>query len=342
MNKPSKFEDSAADLETLTAPELMDLNRRLLRENGRLRDELETAGLYREMMDDVSEAIVVYDESGCLLTCNKNFLDLYGYSAAQAHIGAHYSELGKIDVEKGNVAVGDEFGDDEEYLKRKEEYRKRLAGSFIVKLRDGRWIKTTDRPMSRGGFVSVQVDISDIKALEERMSELACHDPLTSLVNRRFFAEKARDCVANALRSGFPLAVIFIDLDDFKAVNDEYGHNIGDQVLIEVAGRLKHRLRQSDVIARFGGDEFVVLLSDKEAAHGATQVADSLIKELSKPYLLNDLTINIGASIGISFMPCNSEDLNTMLIAADKALYAAKQAGRGRWFKYDEVEHDQE
>ncbi len=135
-----------------------------------LRKQLDAArdgAVFAEALEAVSEAIVIYDADGRLVTCNRNFRELYGYSEEEARPGVHYAELGQIDVARGNVVVGDEYGGGDAYLQRKAEYRRRLEGSFIVQLKDGRWLKTTDRPMSGGGFVSVQVDITEIKRNEE-------------------------------------------------------------------------------------------------------------------------------------------------------------------------------
>ncbi|MBO6948852.1 MAG: PAS-domain containing protein [Rhodospirillales bacterium] len=125
--------------------------------------------LFSEAMENSSEAIVIYDEDGLLVACNRNFRELYGYSEEEARKGVHFGELGRIDVERGNVVIGDEYGGGEEYLERKAEYRRKLEGSFVVHLKDGRWIRTTDRRMQRGGFVSVQVDITDIKKNEQAL-----------------------------------------------------------------------------------------------------------------------------------------------------------------------------
>jgi len=119
-----------------------------------------------EVSESVSEALAVYDAEGRLVICNQNFRDLYGYSNIEARPGVHFRELGKIDLERGNVAIGDEYGDGEAYLQRKAEYRNNLEGSFIVKMKDGRWFKTTDRRLPRGGFVSVQSDITNEKEAE--------------------------------------------------------------------------------------------------------------------------------------------------------------------------------
>jgi len=135
-----------------------------------LREQLNAArdgALFGEALEAVSEAIVIYDAEGRLVTCNRNFRELYAYSEAEARPGVHFAELGKLDMARGHVVVGDEYGGGEAYLQRKAEYRRKLEGSFIVQLKDGRWLKTTDRPMSGGGFVSVQVDITEIKHKEE-------------------------------------------------------------------------------------------------------------------------------------------------------------------------------
>lgn len=130
-------------------------------------EELEAENVIAEAMDNISEAIVIYDADGKLVACNQNFRDLYGYSPEEAKKGVHFAELGRIDIERGNVVIGDEYGGGEEYLKRKAEYRSNLQGSFVVRLKDGRWIKTVDRQMKRGGFVSVQIDITDMKKNEQ-------------------------------------------------------------------------------------------------------------------------------------------------------------------------------
>jgi two-component system, cell cycle sensor histidine kinase PleC len=130
-------------------------------------DAVRDGAIFAEALEAVSEAIVIYDADGRLVTCNRNFRELYGYSEEEARPGVHFAELGRIDVARGQVVVGDEYGSGDDYLKRKAEYRSKLEGSFIVRLKDGRWLKTTDRRMHGGGFVSVQVDVTEIKHKEE-------------------------------------------------------------------------------------------------------------------------------------------------------------------------------
>jgi signal transduction histidine kinase len=154
-----------------TAREKTDARRLedLRAEGESLRQQLDAArdgAVFGEALEAVSEAIVIYDAEGRLVTCNRNFREIYGYSEAEARPGVHFAELGQLDVARGHVVVGDEYGGGAAYLQRKAEYRHKLEGSFIVQLKDGRWLKTTDRRMSGGGFVSVQVDITEIKRKE--------------------------------------------------------------------------------------------------------------------------------------------------------------------------------
>ncbi len=302
-------------------------------ERDALRDELDRLRNQQPMLEamgNILEAIVIYDADGRLVTCNENFRRLYGYTVDEARPGVHFRELGRIDVERGNVAVGDEFGDGEAYLARKAEYRRKLEGSFIVQLKDGRWIKTIDRPVRGGGFASIQIDITEVKALEQNMRFMAQHDELTGLPNRRLFMEQGNALVAEARRRQSRLAVLFLDIDHFKEVNDSLGHASGDHLLRQVAWRLKGRLRSSDLVARFGGDEFVVLLQES-AADTARRVADVIIEELARPFVYEGGEMPIGTSVGIAYYPRDSENLDRLLSLADAALYRAKHSGRGCW-----------
>ena len=119
-----------------------------------------------EALNNISDAFVIYDADGCLVVCNDNFKQLYAYTDEEARPGVHFSELGRIDMQRGNVVVGDEIGGGEQYLARKAAYRRKLTGSFVVRLADGRWIRTTDRATANGGFVSIQTDITDMKNAE--------------------------------------------------------------------------------------------------------------------------------------------------------------------------------
>ncbi|MGD0642722.1 MAG: PAS domain S-box protein, partial [Roseiarcus sp.] len=175
------------------------------------------------------------------------------------------------------------------------------------------------------------LDINDRKAAEDALRAQARHDQLTGLPNRLAFLERLHDVFAASRRGAGPFAALYLDLDGFKDVNDTLGHVAGDRLLQAVAARLKSNVRESDVIARFGGDEFAVLQVDVHDASDAGALAAALTKSLRAPYALDDDEVRITASIGISFYDPTIADPDEMLTQADLALYRAKEEGRDRY-----------
>jgi len=155
----------------------------------------------------------------------------------------------------------------------------------------------------------------------------AFHDPLTGLPNRALFLDQLERAFARAARAGYAVALLFLDLDGFKAVNDEFGHEAGDGLLVAVAGRLGMRLRSEDTIERFGGDEFTVLLQNVGGLSAATEVADRILEELREPFLLEGREHHVTVSIGIALSTPAEVDPTPMLRRADEAMYMAKQRG---------------
>lgn len=158
-----------------------------------MRKDLEFEDVLLDALDNISEAFVIYDKEGYLVTCNDKFRKLYGYSEKETAPGVHYRVLGEIDVKRGNISIGDEYGSDEEYLARKQEYRNNLKGSFIIQFVDGRWIKTTDRRTSNGGFVSIQSDITEIKAKENLLLQAKEHAELANRAKSDFMANMSHE-----------------------------------------------------------------------------------------------------------------------------------------------------
>ena len=171
---------------------------------------------------------------------------------------------------------------------------------------------------------------------EQTIRQLSLRDPLTGLANRRFLQENEKHLIAGAKRSQVQMAVLAIDLDDFKAVNDRYGHAAGDTVLVTAAERMKQLLRESDVIARLGGDEFVIVLGQVDGAEAAREVAGRVVDSLCQPMpLAAGGTARIGASVGIAMCCADGETLNDLLKKADAALYAAKSEGKHTYREAD-------
>lgn len=167
-----------------------------------------------------------------------------------------------------------------------------------------------------------------LRETEDRLSHMAHHDPLTGLPNRRALLDHARHCTALAQRQGSQFAVLFVDIDGFKPINDQWGHDVGDLLLQSLARRLTQTVRQADVVARLGGDEFVVLLTDIPNRERVAAVATKLIEVLSQPCALREHTVAVGASVGIALYPSDAADMDGLMAKADQAMYSAKRAGR--------------
>ncbi len=177
-------------------------------------------------------------------------------------------------------------------------------------------------------FVGSIIDISQRKHQEEEIRRLALHDPLTGLPNRRLLEDRLEKALGTARRNGTQISVMLLDLDGFKAVNDEHGHEAGDIVLRAVAERLSGSVRESDTVARTGGDEFVVLMEGQRQAEDAVTLANKILADLREPILAGDYRFQVTASIGIAVCPADSESAAQLIRMADKAMYGVKESGR--------------
>ena len=195
------------------------------------------------------------------------------------------------------------------------------------------WLSITAVKESNGEvthYVATQVDITERKTAEEEILNLAFYDPLTQLPNRRLLLERLKHGIEMERREGKQLALLMLDLDRFKAVNDSFGHLAGDELLQQVAARITAGCAMTDMVARLGGDEFIVLLEDITHPQDAARVAEEIIADLSKPFkLLQSDDVRIGVSIGISLYPQHGDSLEILMDHADAALYQAKDQGRG-------------
>lgn len=202
------------------------------------------------------------------------------------------------------------------------------------------WIDLSGVQLPDGLSMWVMVDISSVRAREVQATHLAKHDSLTGLANRSTLDAFLGAAIVQAKGAATRLAVVFIDLDGFKAINDAWGHEAGDRLLVEVSRRIQHCIRSGDVAARLGGDEFVVLLSEIEGPRQVEQVVSRMLDAIAEPVLLaSGQKVSVGASAGVSLFPDNGTSKDGLLNSADRAMYFAKRKGKGRMeFTSDQAE----
>jgi len=283
----------------------------------------------RMLLDNLDEGIVNISASGNIELFNPAAERMFGYRAADilgnnvsmlmpepyrsGHNGylQHYLHTGEAHV----IGIGREVG------------AQRSDGEiFPMELRVSEFSLE-----GRRQFIGIMRDISERKAAEEKIIRLAHYDALTDLPNRRLVQDRIQQTIASARRSGAQFAVMFIDLDKFKSINDTLGHDVGDQLLQMVANRLTQSLRAEDTVGRQGGDEFIVLLADLSAAKDSALVAQKIVDVLSAPFVINGEDLRIGASIGIAIYPQDGGDVEKLLKNSDTAMYHAKEAGRSNY-----------
>lgn len=208
-----------------------------------------------------------------------------------------------------------------------EVHEPRLNGHFLVSA-----TPRFDENGQRIGTVHVARDITERKEAEETIRHLALHDPLTDLPNRSLFFDRLSQALSRANRNKNLTAILYMDLDGFKAINDTLGHEAGDEVLVGAAKRLRECIRETDTAARLGGDEFAVILQDIGEKQFAEIIAERIIESFARPFLHRDRPCALkGISIGISIYPLDADDAYALLKKADRAMYAAKKSGSGRY-----------
>jgi diguanylate cyclase (GGDEF)-like protein/PAS domain S-box-containing protein len=183
-------------------------------------------------------------------------------------------------------------------------------------------------------YVAIKHDVTERKELEARLEHMAHFDMLTGVPNRQLFLERLEQSISLARRHQERLALLFIDLDGFKEINDNLGHEAGDAVLREIALRIHTEIRESDTVARVGGDEFVVLINTLHSSDDLEGIVRKLLDAITLPIVLNGVPHVIGASIGVSLFPEHGHDVASLLSNADSAMYLSKRAGKNRWTLY--------
>ena len=204
------------------------------------------------------------------------------------------------------------------------------------------WIESKITPLGYAGEKIDQIhivsrEITERKMYEEKLSYMAYHDILTGIPNRRLFQERLKQSLIEAERYNRKLAVMFLDIDNFKQINDNLGHDVGDELLIQFAQRVKGCLRESDTLARLGGDEFTVLLPEIQEENNAATIASRIISSFQKPWSIREHIFHTTSSIGIAFYPMDGKTGNELMRLADQALYEAKENGRNNYKLYSKM-----
>ena len=283
--------------------------------------------LYSMVLENSSEGMLVTDSDNKIIAINPAFTKITGYELEEVK-GKEPSEFasGRHNVEffeqmwEHLERTGHWQGEIWDKAKNGEEYAKWLTINTI---------RNDDGTVSR--YVAVFSDITERKLSEEMIWKQANFDVLTGLPNRNMFHDRLEHEVIKSTRAGLSLALLLIDLDQFKEVNDTLGHDVGDMLLQEAARRIRACVRDSDTVARLGGDEFTVILSELEDKSHIEDVAQKIITQLIEAYSIGDELMHISGSIGITMYPDDTNDIDTLIKNADQAMYAAKKKGRNRF-----------
>lgn len=281
----------------------------------------ESENRFSLFMDTLPAAAFIKDEDGTTLYANRYMVDLLGTGDWQGkttrelfppEVAEKMIADDRLAFETGRLVTEEQVLGTDAQLRSYQTYKFRIS-------RQGQ------SPLLGG----IGLDITERKALEEKIWRLAYFDPLTNLPNRRLLMDRLNKNLSQARRYERALAIMFLDLDNFKVINDSLGHDIGDELLKEVAVRLSGCVRTGDTISRTGGDEFIIVLAEITHRDDAALVAEKIIKTINTPMQIADNTLNISVSVGIAVYPVNGgDDALELMKKADKAMYAAKAAGR--------------
>jgi diguanylate cyclase (GGDEF)-like protein len=282
--------------------------------------------LFDAALNNMSQGLLMTDRNQKLIVFNQRFLTLFAIDPPSLTPG-----LGAHDIFAKMKAAGGFPAEMVEniHLRQRGLADARQSSTFVISGETGQSLAVSQRPIADGGWVATYEDVSEQRRAEEHIRFAAHHDALTKLPNRVLFRIRLDEMIGNLPHWGTGLALLYLDLDRFKQVNDTLGHPIGDALLEAAGRRLLGCLRDVDIVARLGGDEFAIAHVSSDLPAAAEQLGERIISALSKPYNLAGHTVNVGASIGIALAGSGQMDADTLLKNADMALYQAKGKGRG-------------
>lgn len=281
------------------------------------------------LLESMAEGAFGIDTNGLCTFVNESFAQILGYSKSEVvghkiHDLIHYSHPDGTPYPESECRINVAYKCNENIHCTKEVFWHKFGVPIPVEY----WSRPIVVDGNILGAVTTFIDVSERRMAEERMQHKATYDALCDLPNRDLLEDRLKQTLLNAHRDKLQFGLIFIDLDEFKPINDTYGHSIGDQVLSETARRMQACVRASDTVARIGGDEFIILLPVVDSGDDVLLVAEKVRESLNRPMMLADLELNISCSIGIALFPEHGSDEMTLIKNADAALYIAKRLGR--------------
>ncbi len=289
---------------------------------------------FEAAINNMSQGLMMFDAQGRVVVCNQRFLDMYGLPPDSVRPGSSIA-----DILRARLKAGTFSGDPEAWGSHLvEAYASGSLGNRTLDLPDGRTISISSRTIPESGWVATHEDITERRRAEQKIAHMAHHDALTDLPNRLMLREWIEQALKH-LDDGRSLAVHYIDLDHFKTVNDTLGHSVGDDLLLAVAGRLRRSVRENEMVARIGGDEFAVVQTGVTSRSDAATLANRIRQTINAPYNLHGHVAIVDASIGIALAPADGRDPHVLMKNADLALYRAKGDGRGA-YRYFEPQMD--
>jgi diguanylate cyclase (GGDEF)-like protein/PAS domain S-box-containing protein len=281
------------------------------------------------------EGILITDAAGIIIDANDTFTRITGYGREEV-IGQNPSLL------KSGRQSPDFYLAMWEAIKQNGEWsgeilNRRKTGEIYAELLNISTVR--DRRGRAQSYIALFSDITPMREHQKNLERIAHYDPLTGLPNRVLLADRLQQALSQGQRKHQDVAVVFLDLDGFKTINDHHGHDAGDALLVEAGRRMKAALREEDTLARVGGDEFVAVLADMSAGTDCESLLDRLLAAAAEPVLINGNPLQVSASIGVALYPQDGEHADQLMRHADQAMYAAKQAGKNRYQLFDTIQN---
>ena len=288
--------------------------------------------VFQTLVDNIPGGVTLFGADGVLLAHNQEFARLLEFPDELFQGTPTLADFFRFNAQRGEYGGGDVEAIVAELMARA---WRREPHLFTRTRPNGTILEVRGLPLADGGFVTIYTDITERHRAAEAIERLAHRDTLTGLANRYALEARLDQLVADARRHHRRLAVMFLDMDNFKTINDTLGHAVGDQFLCVAASRLAATVRDNDIVARLGGDEFVVVLADVVDSFAVTQVATVINQVLQKPVSVGAHVLSASASLGICFFPEDGTTRGALMQSADMAMYHAKKAGKGRLHLYD-------